>query len=143
MNLPGNNKGLALLTAAVGICFIIALIFFLTRGGENETPEEGAVPSETSAAVEQRVEPDSQQPTRIDTVIAPVGKWSENYSVPPRHWCRIVPLGKIKVKTWDGREIDDEPGKDTWLGHDVLDANFRFTSRESTEVKVAIVLTPK
>lgn len=80
-------------------------------------------------------------------IIAPVGRWSRNFSVPPYCQFRIRSQGEIKIKTWDGREIeadDDFTKPGNWLGDDLgddlRDINFQFTSRENKEVKVFIFL---
>lgn len=84
------------------------------------------------------------QNERIIEMIAKPNQWSENIQIPPKYWFRIYPEGKIKIKTWDGREIDDEPGKATWLGNEIKDANFRVKSREKEkDVKVVIILHQK
>lgn len=77
------------------------------------------------------------------TVLAKIGEWSENVSVPPFHWARVIPEGKIRIRIWNGQEIDDEPGKANWLGDDILNANFRFQSREGGDVKVTVLMRPK
>lgn len=83
------------------------------------------------------------KPERVIEVIALVGRWSENISIPPNHWFRIMPGGKIQIRMWNGKEMDSEPGNDTWFGDNILDANFRFQSRESGDVKVKVVMRPK
>ena len=80
---------------------------------------------------------------RVIETIAPVGRWSENISIPLLHWFRIVPEGKVRIRLWNGREMDSEPGNDTWFGDNILDANFRFMSRETGDVKVKVVMRPK
>ena len=76
-------------------------------------------------------------------MVAKPNQWSKNVSIPPFHWFRIVPEGKIRIRMWNGREMDSEPGNDTWFGDEILNANFRFQSREKGDVKVIILMRPK
>jgi len=113
---------------------IILSLFAFCRGGDKTTKQSSA------AATSQ---PAPTKPERTIEVIAPVGRLSENVSIPLLHWFRIAPEGKIRIRLWNGQEMDSEPGNDTWYGDDILDANFRFMSRETGDVKVKVVMRPK
>ncbi|OGM91795.1 hypothetical protein A2999_01325 [Candidatus Wolfebacteria bacterium RIFCSPLOWO2_01_FULL_38_11] len=76
-------------------------------------------------------------------IIARPNCWSGNISIPPQSWFRIVPSGKVTIRTWAGRVIRDGPGQANWLGDDIRDGNFRIISDESQPVKVAILSRPK
>ncbi|MEK7555400.1 MAG: hypothetical protein AAB516_01105 [Patescibacteria group bacterium] len=80
---------------------------------------------------------------RWQEIIVQPNQWSENFSIPPYHWFRIRPEGKVRYKFWDGQEIEDEPGKPNWLGDEITLSNFRIKSMEDKEVKVIIFLRPK
>ena len=84
--------------------------------------------------------------TTVEEVIAKPDQWSRNISVPPNHWFRLTSHGKmIVVKTWDGREFKDEPGKEAvvWLGDDIRNANFQVRSLEKEEVQVTVLFQKK
>jgi len=121
MNRRRNNKGLALLAAVVGICFVGALIFFLTRDGENETPEEDAVPSETSAAVEQAAEGSrsGQQQRCITTRTIEVGNQWHEVTLTPRSWFQLEPQRPVRVRLLDGREFTKVPGDSLDIGETI------------------------
>jgi len=80
--------------------------------------------------------------TTIEVVARP-DQWSENISIPPGYWFRITSGEKmIAIRTWDGREIRDEPGKQAiaWLGNEIQRANFKVRSLENGEVRVLVLL---
>lgn len=76
-------------------------------------------------------------------IIAMPGCWSGNISIPPQSWFRIVPKGRVTIRSWSGRIIHDGPGQDNWLGDEIRDGNFRIISDESQPVKVVIITRPK
>jgi hypothetical protein len=107
-------------------------VMALYRGGNISVP---TVTGNVALAATPRV-------ATITELIAKPNQWSENFSVPPGYCFQISPKGKIRIKFWDGREIDDEPGKRNWLGNDSRNSNFTITSRESGDVVVKIGITP-
>jgi len=76
-------------------------------------------------------------------VVAKPNQWSENVSVPSDVVARLEPKGKVRYRFWDGREIDDEPGKDNWLKDCIRNGNFRVRSREDDDVRVVVNIGPK
>lgn len=122
--------------AAIAVTVIAGALFLTSRDSDDDRKRREDRAGQPTGQV--------GQPTRTITVIAPVGRWSENFSVPPHHRFRIVPHGKIAVRTWDDREfdVDAEPGEPIWLGKNILDANFKFTSRDTAQVAVEIILQP-
>jgi hypothetical protein len=79
------------------------------------------------------------QPGTTTIATAPVERWSEWYILPPNQVFQLWPEGKARYHFWDGRKVDDEPGKIINLGG--LRTNIvRFISREEAPVEVKIVL---
>lgn len=108
------------------------------RSAARRATEEAAKKTPVTATAQPTTKPD-----RTIEITAPVGRWSENVSIPLLHWFRIMPEGKVRIRLWNGKEMDSEPGNDTWFGDNILDANFRFQSREEQGVGVKILLRPK
>lgn len=79
---------------------------------------------------------------RSEIIVRP-NCWSGNISIPAQYWFRIVPEGRVTIRTWSGRVIHDAPGQANWLGDEIRDGNFRIISDESQPVKVVIIFRPK
>jgi hypothetical protein len=75
-------------------------------------------------------------------VIATPNQWSENISIPSNARFRIEPKGKVQYRFWDGKIINDEPGKDIWFKDCIRNGNFRVLSREDHDVKVIVNVGP-
>ncbi len=76
-------------------------------------------------------------------IIARPDCWSGNISIPPSTLFRIVPEGRVTIRTWSGRVIHDAPGQANWLGDEIRDANFKIISDEQQPVKVAVITRKK
>jgi len=75
-------------------------------------------------------------------VTAMPNQWSKNISIPSNARFRIEPNGKIQIRFWDGKIVNDEPGKETWFKDCIRNGNFRVMSREDHDVKVTVNVGP-
>lgn len=74
---------------------------------------------------------------------APLDGWSKVVEIPVSHRFRVVPEGRILVRTWRGDEFERQPGDGggPWLGR-LSQASFWFKSLEAEPVKVLVELEP-
>jgi len=114
----------------VGIGIIVLAI---SLGPIKKEFQKEANPTKTITPFQQRV-----TELKIIKFVLKPGE-EKKYSVPPNHWFRAYSEGKVKVKTWDGREMDGT----AWLGDEIRDANLRFKSYDERDAVVIITLRPK